>query len=442
VELQQAPPASAYAPPAPPANSPASEIVNQDIFVQLPTGKIVVEQVWSFSDTIHCGPDLTCSEVLKSMSSDHPRLVDPPPMDRREMFARLIRTDGPLAAAGPWCEEYVLVLMARLHPTDSRLDQPARFGMWLDPDGQDRVYKWSHEMVAACSELSILLRDNPDMIVESVMPGDTLHFRLMPDDCATGPAPLLKIECSLSTVLAEAARFKSPMGSNSGFGQAAAQLLDPTCKSNLNSQGIRLSTSDEKCKAGFYGWVLMYLVKSLIVTSRILEILGGQVICFFPVLVLCLVHGFCPVHPHPDSMRWIFAWTPWAGFTLGPERMIPAAPQTRVTIASGTRWLSELVEEGKAANRDEKAKAKANAKAKAQAEKAKAKAEKAKVDAALSRIQQAKRDLKQRQEAKRRQDKGMVPGTCDKCGKSYMDLTVSHRCIPARVQRSNTSVSA
>ena len=174
----------------------------------------------------------------------------------------------------------------------------------------------------------------------------------------------------------------------------------------------------------------MYLLKSLIVTSRILEVLGGQTICFFPVLVLCLVHGFCPVHPHPDSTRWIFAWTPWAGFTLGPERLIPAAPQTRVTIASGTRWLSELVEEGKAANRDEKAKAKA---------------EKAKVDAALSRIQQAKRDLKQRQEAeavKRRQDMGMVPGTCDKCGKSYLDLTVSHRCAPARVQRTNTSVPA
>ena len=345
MELQQAPPASASAPPAPPASPHASEIVSQDTFVQLSTGKIVVEQdlVRSFIGTIHCGPDLTCSEVLKSMSSDHPRLVDPPPMDRREMFARLIRTDGPLSAAGPWCEEYVLVLMARLHPTGSRLDQPASFGMWLDPDGQDRVYKWSHEMVAACSELSILLRDNPDMIVESVMPGDTLHFRLMPDDCVTGPAALLKIECSLSTVLAEAARFKSPMRSNIGFGQAAVQLLDPTCKSNLNSGGVSLSSCDTKCKAGIYGWVVMYLFRSLIVTSRILEVLGGQSICFFPVLVLCLVHGFCPVHPHPDSMRWIFAWTPWAGFTLGPERLIPAAPQTRVTIASGTRWLSELV---------------------------------------------------------------------------------------------------
>ena len=94
------------------------------------------------------------------------------------MFARLVRLNGALSAAGPWLEEYDIVraVIAPNHPTDPRLDKVAKFALWHDLNGPERVYEWSPEMVAACPELSALLETNPEITVESVMPGDTVHF--------------------------------------------------------------------------------------------------------------------------------------------------------------------------------------------------------------------------------------------------------------------------
>ena len=152
----------------------------------------------------------------------------------------------------------------------------------------------------------------------------------------------------------------------------------------------------------------MTLCETWIVFHRILEVLVGKVMCFFPILILCLVHGFCPAHPHPEGGSWIFAWTPWAGFTLGCPNMFPAASRTRVTIPSGTRWLNELLKEGKAANKAKKARPKS-------------KADKAKTLADLV------------------QTNGMVSGDCDKYGKVYIDLRAHKLCrgrrttVPARL---------
>jgi len=250
------------------------------------------------------------------------------------MFARLVQLNGALSAAGPWLEEYVCAVTAPIHPTDHRLDKVATLALWHDLNGPERVYEWSPEMVAACPELSALLETNPEITVESVMPGDTVHLVLLSDDQVDDPRALLTIESSVATVLAEAARYKSPMPSTHGFGQTAVQLRDPTCDSNLNSQGVSLRTCDLKCKTGVYGWVVMVFLQSMILTSRILEVLGGPAVCFFPVLILCLVHGFCPAHPHPETGGWIFAWPPWAGFSLGFSEA--AAPRTRVKFASAT----------------------------------------------------------------------------------------------------------
>jgi len=404
------------------AGVPASDIV------QLPTGDILVRRHWSFNDTKHHGPDLTCFKILKSSKLD-----EPPPLDRRAMFSRMMQADGALAAVGPWLEEYVSALTALLHPTDFRLDKPALLALYYEPDGPERVYRWSAGMVAACPATSDLLLLHPEMTVESVMPGDTVHFRTMPDDCLADPNALLNFSCSISTFLAESARFKSPLAARTGFGQTAIQLLDPTCDWNLCSQGITLSTSNQSCKAGVYGWVLLTLCETWIVLHRILEVLVGKIMCFFPILILCIVHGFCPAHPHPESGSWIFAWTPWAGFTLGCPNVNPAASNTRITITSGTRWLREYLKEGKAANKVEKAEARAEKAAEKVAEKAAAKAKKAKAAEKAEKAKAAELD-------EWRQTNGMVSGDCPKCGRAYLDLRMHKQCrgrrttVPARFQ--------
>ena len=95
--------------------------------MELPTGTIVVEREWTFLGRRHLGSDLACFTVLMSMRDQYPHLVNPHPRDRREMFARLVRLNGALSAAGPWLEEYVRAVIAPIHPTDPRLDKVAKF---------------------------------------------------------------------------------------------------------------------------------------------------------------------------------------------------------------------------------------------------------------------------------------------------------------------------
>jgi len=116
--------------------------------------------------------------------------------------------------------------------------------------------------------------------------------------------------------------------------------------------------------------------------------------------------------------------------------MNQAAPNTRITIRSGTRWLSEYLKEGKAANKVEKAEAKAEK----AAERAANKAKKAKAAAAKAAEKAEKAKAFTAEVDDLRQTNGMVSGDCPKCGKAYLDLRIHKLCrgrlttVPARFQ--------
>jgi len=138
-------------------------------------------------------------------------------------------------------------------------------------------------------------------------------------------------------------------------------------------------------------------------------VLGSPLVCLFPVLIPCLVHGFCPAHSYPDGARWIFAWTPWAGFTLGPERINPAASQTQlgVTSASGTQWLPALLEQARLEKDATRQKAKQ--------EEAQQKAQRKAKQAEAKREAQKKAEYEASATASGR-------GKCDHCGESFYNL--------------------
>lgn len=214
------------------------------------------------------------------------------------------------------------------HPTDVSKDKVVKIALYKG-DSKQRSFPWPRCNVESESKLATLLAIDPNLVVESIMPAHTNHFRFIEEEDTTSVANFV---LSPTVLLACATRCKTHGGA---FLTSPVQQLVPLAGGGwyATSKNLRVDASTNATSKGVYDWALLHFSD---LPPMIMEVLKTNVVCLFPIFFLCFKHGFAPCSPHSTRNGWIFSWTPHEGFTLATQTY----KHTYLTV-HGTRRLYE-----------------------------------------------------------------------------------------------------